>query len=105
MMWLVERQPDPTISDLVVLARPPPERDNIALDMYTHITDSLPTAVPVAENGLGDWFMDALSDVADFVSPVVSALPGVGGLIGKGIGMVNTAYKSNKAKKRRSAAG
>jgi len=105
MMWLVERQPDPTISDLIVLTRPPPERDNIALDMYTHISDSLPTAVPVAENGLGDWFMDALSDVADFVSPVVSALPGVGGLIGQGIGMMNNAYKKNKAKKRRSAAG
>jgi hypothetical protein len=98
MTWIIERQPDPSLTDLVVLAVPPPERDNVALDLYTHISDYLPTAVPVAENGLGDWFMDAISDVADFVAPAISSLPGVGGLIGKGVSMLNTAYKNNKAK-------
>jgi len=99
MMWLVERQPDPTISDLVVLARPPPERDNIALDLYTHISDHLPAGVPVGENGLGDWFMDALSTAADFVAPVLSCVPGVGGAIGMGISSVNSAYKKSKEPK------
>jgi len=98
VMWIIERQPDTTISDLVVLTKPPPERDNVALDLYTHISDHLPSGCPVAENGLGDWFMDALSTAADFVSPVISALPGVGGAIGKGINAVNSAYKSSKVK-------
>lgn len=94
--YIVERQPDYTISDLVVLAVPPPERDNVALDLYTHLSDHLPIGVPVAENGLGDWFANALSTAADFVAPVLSAVPGVGGVIGNAIGMANSAYKRSK---------
>lgn len=95
--YLVERMPDVTISDLVVLAVPPPERDAQVLDLYTHISDHLPSAVPVGENGLGDWFMDALSTAADFIAPVASAIPGVGGAISAGIGGLNTLYKTHKA--------
>lgn len=99
MTWLVERHPDTTISDLVVLARPPPERDNIAMELYTHISRRLPTGVPVGENGLGDWFMDALSSAADFVAPVLSVLPLPGAsAIGSGIGALNAAYKNGKKK-------
>jgi len=93
---IIERQPDWTISDLVVLAKPPPERDNVALDLYTHITERMPIGVPVAENGLGDWFMDALSTAADFVAPVLSVVPGLGG-VGDAIGAVNGIYKRSKA--------
>lgn len=95
--WIIERQPDPTIADLVVLARSPPERDPVALDLYTHISDHLPSSVPVNENGLGDWFMDALSTAADFVAPMASAIPGVGGLIGGGITGLNNLYKQHKS--------
>jgi len=95
--YIIERQPDYTLSDLVVLAVPPPERDSQALDLYTHISDHLPSAVPVSENGLGDWFMDALSTAADFIAPVASAIPGVGGAISAGIGGLNTLYKTHKA--------
>jgi hypothetical protein len=97
--YIIERQPDYTISDLVVLARPPPERDNVALDLYTHLSDHLPIGVPVAENGLGDWFANALSTAADFVAPVLSAVPGIGGVIGSAINTVNTAYKAGKQPK------
>jgi len=97
--YIIERQPDWTISDLIVLVQPPPERDNIALDLYTHISDHLPVGVPVKENGLGDWFMDALSTAADFVAPVLSVLPVPGaGLIGSGISALNAAYKGGKKK-------
>jgi len=95
-VWLVERHPDVTISDLVVLARPPPERDNVALELYTHISRKLPTGVPVGENGLGDWFMDALSTAADFISPVLSAVPGVGGALSGGVNALNSLYKQHK---------
>jgi len=94
--WIIERQPDTTISDLVVLAVQPPERDNVAIDLYTHITDHIPAGVPVGENGLGDWFMDALSTAADFIAPVASAIPGVGGAISAGIGGLNNLYKQHK---------
>jgi len=96
MTWIIERQPDVTISDLVVLAVEPPERDQVALDLYTHISNHLPAGVPVAENGLGDWFMDALSTAADFIAPVASAIPGVGGALSAGIGGLNQLYKNHK---------
>jgi hypothetical protein len=97
--WIVERHPDTTISDLVVLAKPPPERDDIALTMYSHLSAALPTGVPVAENGFGDWFMDALSTAADIITPVTSLLPGIGGVISKGISSVNDSYKASKLPK------
>jgi hypothetical protein len=94
--YIIERHPDWNISDLVVLARPPPPRDNVALELYTHITDRMPIGVPVDENGLGDWFMDALSTAADFVSPVLSAIPGVGPALSGGVNALNTLYKTHK---------
>jgi len=97
IMWIIERQPDPTITDLIVMVKEPPERDNVALDLYTHISDHLPTGVPVGENGLGDWFMDALSTAADFVAPVLSAVPVVGGALSAGVQGLNTLYKNHKA--------
>jgi len=97
-IYIIERHPDTTISDLVVLARPPPERCDVALELYTHVSRALPSGVPVAMNGLGDWFMDALSTAADFVAPVLSAIPGVPGLVGQGIGLLNSSYKNSKSK-------
>jgi hypothetical protein len=93
---LVERHPDPSIVDLIVLARPPPCRDESALALYKHLATKLPTGVPVAMNGLGEWFADALSTAADFIAPVMSVLPGPLGAIGAGISGVNAAYKSGK---------
>jgi len=97
--WIVERHPDATITDLVVLAKPPPERDDIALTLYSHLAAHLPSGVPVGENGLGDWFMDAISTAADIITPITSLLPGVGGIISKGISSVNDYYKASKVPK------
>jgi len=57
------------------LAKPPPCRDDAALSMYSCMVREMPIGVPVAQNGLGDWFANAVSTVADYVSPVLSAIP------------------------------
>jgi len=71
----VERFPSGDNRQLEVLANPAPERDNPALDFYTHAARSLPVGVPVKENGLGDWFKDVISTASDFVAPVLSMIP------------------------------
>jgi len=82
----LERFPTFDDQDLIVLAKPPPERDDIALKFYSHASDQLPVGVPVKENGLGDWFKDVIGTASDFIAPVLSAIPhpaaqGVGMLI------------------------
>jgi len=73
--WYIERFPDISQLDLVVLAQRAPEYDVQALQTYSHAIRKMPVAVPVAENGLGDWFKDVVSTVSDYVSPVLSMIP------------------------------
>jgi len=75
--YLVILENHPSIYDQAIysLAKPPPCRDDIALSMYSCILREMPVGVPVAMNGFGDWFADAVSNVADYVSPVLSAIP------------------------------
>jgi len=71
----VQRYPTNGEPDLVVLANPACQRENVALEFYSHAVNSLPPGVPVKENGLGDWFKDVISTAGDFVAPVLSAIP------------------------------
>jgi len=75
--WIVtiERFPSKQEADLIVLAKPSPEYDPVAMEMYKAMVQHLPTGVPQYENGLGDWFRDAISTVAETVSPVLSVIP------------------------------
>lgn len=61
---------------LVSLARPSAHLDEVALEMMSVCTMQLPIAVPVDMNGLGDWFAEAVSEIAPYVSA-----------IGKGFGL------------------
>lgn len=72
---VIERFPSQQQANLVVLAKPTPAYDPVALEMYKCIVQNLPTGVPQYENGLGDWFRDAVSTVAEVVSPVLSVIP------------------------------
>jgi hypothetical protein len=72
---VIENHPSSQADLVYSLAKPPPCRDDIALSMYSCILREMPVGVPVKENGLGDWFADAVSTVADYVSPVLSAIP------------------------------
>jgi hypothetical protein len=75
--YLVVVENFPSAQDVLTypLAKPPPCRDEIALSMYSCIMREMPVGVPVAENGFGEWFADAIANVADVVSPVLSAIP------------------------------
>jgi len=98
----VERFPGNDVPDLEVLACTAPERDNVALDFYTHASRNLPVGVPVNMNGLGDWFKEAISTASNFIAPALSAIPhpyaqGAGAFI-KGLnGVVNGSSSSGDA--------
>jgi hypothetical protein len=95
---VIENHPSPQ-DNIYSLAKPPPCRDDIALSMYSCILREMPVGVPVNENGLGDWFADAVSTVADYVSPVLSAIPHPGAMaLGAGLrasGNIAKAYSTN----------
>lgn len=73
--WGIERFPSQNNTLLAPLAHDPPQRDQIALDLYVHIIQSMPVGCRFNDNGFGDWITDALSSVADFISPVLSVIP------------------------------
>jgi len=71
----IERMPGNEDLDLVVLAKPACERDDVAIRFYSHCVTAIPVGVPVRENGFGDWFKDVVSTASDFIAPVLSAIP------------------------------
>lgn len=72
---------DPTI---LALAKPSAIYDPCALELYSRVLQELPVGVPVRENGLGDWFLDAASQAAKYIGPILTALPHP---VAKGAGM------------------
>jgi len=96
---IIENHPSSQGDSIYSLAKPPPCRDDIALSMYTCILREMPIGVPVSENGFGDWFADAVSTVADYVSPVLSAIPHPGtmaaGAALRAAGNVGKVYGTN----------
>jgi hypothetical protein len=86
----IERFPSVLETDLVVLAKPSPEYCPMAFELYKAIAQHLPVGVPQKENGLGDWFRDAVSTVSDFITPVLSMIPHpvaqAGAVIGRTVG-------------------
>jgi len=72
--YYIERVPSTGDGDLLLLARPPSPYDPTALELYARAMSSLPVAVPVGENPLGEWFNDVLSAIADWAGPIGTAL-------------------------------
>jgi len=84
----------------VVLARNSCRGDMIALDLYSEIVKEMPVGVPQRMNGMGEWFADAVSSAADFISPVLSAIPlPMAQTIGAGVKMAGGLAKSLGSKK------
>jgi hypothetical protein len=99
-IYYIERFPTQQDSDLVVLARNSCHGDSVALDLYSEIVKEMPVGVPQRMNGMGEWFADAVSAAADFVSPVLSAIPlPMAQTIGAGIKMAGGVAKSLGSKK------
>jgi hypothetical protein len=74
LSWIVdiERFPTEQQGDLVVIATPSCVYSPACIEAYSMITQDLPTGVPFGQNGLGDWFMGAVSKVRDAVMPAIT---------------------------------
>jgi len=70
----VERFPDPSNLDLVVLANPSSGYDACALELYANTISKMPVGVPQGENSLGDWFKGVVNKVSSFATPVLKML-------------------------------
>jgi len=75
--WNVYYESFPSAAEpsIVVLAKPSARYDFDAMQLYSRIISELPVGVPVRENGLGDWFLDAATKAAQYIGPVLTALP------------------------------
>jgi hypothetical protein len=84
--YYVERVPTSSDPNLLVMGRPTPSYDPMALEIYSRAMGSLPVAVKVGENPLGEWFDSLMRVVADLAPAVGSFIPGgaaVGTLVAK----------------------
>jgi len=98
----LERFPDVTQTDLVLLATPSPQYDPRALEFYSHAIREMPVGVPQGMNSLGSWFRGAIQTARDYVAPVLSVFGGPGGkLAGKAMYMAGAAADASEAKESR----
>lgn len=63
-----ERFVDQNEADLLVLATPSAEFDPVALEIYSHALSQMPPGVCFKDNPMGEWFMDVVQQVSDFLS-------------------------------------
>jgi len=99
----LEKFPGPDDKETLPLATLSAEYDPDVLDLYSRLVSDLPVAVPVNENGLGDWFYDAAVNAAKYIGPVLSRMPhpllsGLGTAV-SGMSAVMQADKQPKKKK------
>lgn len=73
VVWYVEKFPTLNDQQLLVLAKPSPAFDQMALDIYSGTMSRMPVGVPVNMNPLGEWFEDVVNDVAGFAAPALAA--------------------------------
>jgi hypothetical protein len=71
-VFYIERFPSPDENDIVLVTKPSAKYDPLALEIYDHMVHNMPVGVPVDDNGLGEWFYEAIKSAASFVLPVIS---------------------------------
>jgi hypothetical protein len=80
--YYVERIPTVSDPDLLVLSRPSPQYDPMAVEIYSRAMSELPVAVAVGENPLGEWFNDVLDTVSEFAPALGSVFGPMGAAAG-----------------------
>jgi len=96
-IWYVERFPTPFDNDLVVLTRPSPPFDPMAMELYGRSLQSMPAGVMVKENPFGEWFQDLIHNIAQAAAPALKAasiVPGYGPAFGMAGGVADIIAKS-----------
>ncbi len=71
----IERFPTQLDVDLCLIARPSPTYDVKALEFVSVCSRLLPPGVMVSDNGTGDWFADLIQTGAEYVAPLLKAVP------------------------------
>lgn len=104
VIWYLESFPNRVTDPLMTLARPSAPYDPIALEMIARTMKDMPVAVPVAENGLGDFFLELVDKISPVVGGLASAFfpefaPMIMPVAG-GMSAMARRAKSNKAVKR-----
>lgn len=71
LVWhaVIESFPPPTDRTLMALATPSAAYDPEALLLYARALRQLPISVPVSENGLGTFFLEAAKSIASWAAP------------------------------------
>lgn len=70
-----EAFPGPEDAKTLVLAKPSCKYDPCVMELYSRLVQELPVGVPVSENGLGDWFLDAATKAAKYIGPALAMMP------------------------------
>lgn len=73
--WMIERYPNDTEAEIVVLANPTPAYDPVALEIYSQVMQQVPAAVMFSENPEGEWWKQVLGSLADVVGTGLLAVP------------------------------
>lgn len=77
MIMYVERFPTPDEPDIVLMTKPSAPYDPMALEIYDHMLHRMPVGVPVADNGLGEWFYDGIKAATNWALGGVPKLLGI----------------------------
>lgn len=70
MIMHIETFPSIADVELSTLAKPSASFDPLALHLISEAFQELPIAVPVRENGMGDWFAEVVADVLPYASAI-----------------------------------
>jgi len=102
--YIFERFPSLTAdaedSNFLTLATPSPSWDPVALELYGRVLSEMPPAVPVAENGLGEWFGKVVSwigEAAPIVGKVVGNFVPGADAVGRMVGNIASGASSSMA--------
>lgn len=96
----VERAPTQKEPDLAVLATPSAPYDDRALKLYSALWTKLPVAVPVGENGFGDWWKRIMKVVSAVAIPIGLATgnPAAGTAVAGVTGGLSTVFEKGNGK-------
>lgn len=73
--FILERFPNDSESQILVIATPSAPYDPAVLEIYSKAVQMLPAGVPFTENPAGEWWKQMLSKIGSVASPMLKLLP------------------------------
>lgn len=95
--YYIERIPTVNDPDLLVLSRPSPQYDPMAVEIFSKTLSELPVAVKVGENPLGEWFNDILDVVSEFAPSLGAVFGPMGAAAGATLGAGAKSWRNTRA--------